>query len=312
MVKTMKKNLIFILLIGLIVLAGFWSVFSPLNNTSEEIIFSVKKGEGSGEISSNLSRQGLIKWAPLFRLYVLVNGMAGDLKAGDYFLSSSMNIPEIAYKLASGQVIKIKVTIPEGFTQKQIEERLGLVLPGDNLEGFLFPDTYEFNFGFTAEEVVKRMKENFEEKLTQQMRQDILFQNKTILEVITMASLIEKEVISLADKKIVSGVLWKRLSIDMPLQVDATLAYLSGQQDWTFDEMRQEIASWKEIDSPYNTYKYLGLPPGPICNPGLDSIVAAIYPQESVYWYYLSTPEGDTVFNETLAGHNAARARYFK
>ena len=308
----MKKNLIFILLIGLIVLVGFWSVFFPLNNTPEEIVFKVERGEGSREISLNLARQGLIRWAPLFRLYVLVNGMAGDLKAGDYLFSSDMNIPEIAYKLASGQVIKINVTIPEGFTQKQIEDRLNLVLPGEELEGFLFPDTYEFNFGFTAEEAVKKMKENFETKLTEQMRQDILSQNKAILEIVTMASLIEKEVISLADKKIVSGVLWKRLSVGMPLQVDATLAYLSGQQDWTFDEMRQEIASWKEIDSPYNTYKYLGLPPGPICNPGLDSIVAAIYPQESVYWYYLSTPEGDTVFNETLAGHNAARARYFK
>ncbi|MDP3995854.1 MAG: endolytic transglycosylase MltG [bacterium] len=309
----MKKYFIFILLIALIVLAGFWLTFSPFSdNATEEVQFSVKKGEGSKDIALNLEKQDLIKWAPIFRLYVLAEGIISDLKAGEYLLSPDMNIPQIADKLARGDVIKISVTIPEGFTVKQIEDKLGFELSGDNLEGFLFPDTYQFSFGFSAEEVIEKMRDNFERKLDGELRDEITRQNKTVLQIVTMASLIEKEVVNLQDKKLVSGILWKRLETGMPLQVDATLVYLSEQEKWTFDETLKGLASFKEIDSAYNTYKYLGLPPGPICNPGLESIIAAVYPAESSYWYYLSTPEGETIFNETLQGHNSARAEYFR
>ena len=308
----MKKYFIFILLIALIASAGFRLAYLPYSQDISESQFSVKRGDGSRDIALNLERHNLIKWAPIFRVYVLARGIAGELKAGEYFLSPSMNIPQIADKLTRGDVIKISVTIPEGFTQRQIEEKLGFELPGGNLEGFLFPDTYQFSFGFSAEEAIEKMRNNFESKLSEELRDDISLQNKTVLEIVTMASLIEKEVISLQDKKLVSGILWKRLEINMPLQIDATLAYLSGQDGWTFDEMRRDISLLKEIDSAYNTYKYLGLPPGPICNPGLESIIAAVYPTESDYWYYLSTPQGETVFNEALQGHNIARAEYFK
>jgi UPF0755 protein len=307
----MKKYLIFILLIILIAAAGFRLTFLPVSgDNAEEVQFSVKKGEGSRDIALHLEKENLIRWAPAFRIYVLSRGIAGDLKAGEYLLSPSMGIPEISEKLVNGDVLKIKVTIPEGFTVKQIEERLGLELLGDDLEGFLFPDTYQFSFGFSGKEAIEAMKDNFEKKLAKDLREEIARQEKTIFEIVTMASLIEKEVISLEDKKLVSGILWKRLEIGMPLQVDATLAYIL-EETWDFDEMRREVALARDIDSPYNTYKYLGLPPGPICNPGLDSMIAAVYPTESDYWYYLSTPQGETVFSETLAEHSAAKNRYF-
>lgn len=121
-----------------------------------------------------------------------------------------------------------------------------------------------------------------------------------------MASLVEKEVKTLEDKKLVSGVLWKRLENGMPLQVDATISYITGKKN------AKILIADTQIDSPYNTYKYRGLPLGPISNPGLDSIVAALYPQESSYWYYLSTPEGQTIFSRTLDEHNQARAKYLK
>lgn len=308
----MGKYFISILLIIMILAVCFWLASLPVSEgDAEQVQFSVQKGDGSKDIALNLEKENLIKWAPVFRIYILAKGITGQLKAGEYLLSPSMTIPEIADKLVRGDVIKISVTIPEGFTVRQIEEKVGFELPGDSLEGFLFPDTYQFSFGFSGKELVGAMKDNFDKKLTEDLREEIARQEKTIFEIVTMASLIEKEVISLEDKKLVSGILWKRLETGMLLQVDATLAYLSGQEGWTFDEMRRDLASLKEVDSAYNTYKYLGLPPGPICNPGLDSIIAAIYPVESDYWYYLSTPQGETVFSKTLQEHNLARAEYF-
>ena len=138
------------------------------------------------------------------------------------------------------------------------------------------------------------------------MRTEILGQEKTIFEIITMASLLEKEVKAFEDKKLVSGILWKRLENKMPLQVDATITYITGKKSSkvSLDETK--------IDSPYNTYKYKGLPPGPISNPGLESIVAAIYPKKLDYLYYLSTPEGETIFSKTFEEHKRAKEQYFK
>jgi len=321
----MKKILIFIIIVAaLFGIVSSWLIFLPMESFSDkQVQFSVKKGEGSRDIALSLERNNLIRWAPMFRIYVLVRGIAGDLKAGEYLLSPSMSIPEITDKFIKGEVIKINITIPEGFTVNMIEERLGLELPGDNLEGFLFPDTYQFSFGFSGEEAVKKMQDNFEKKMTEDLREEIERQGKTIFEMVTMASLIEKEVRTLEDKKLVSGILWKRFKIGMPLQVDATIAYiLELEEDKSssspfaaarvFDEMRREIAAGKEVDSPYNTYKYLGLPVGPICNPGLESIIAAVYPEESDYWYYLSTLEGETIFTRTLEEHNLAKAEHLK
>ena len=221
-------------------------------------------------------------------------------------MTSSESINRIAEKIISGYIAKIVVTIPEGWTQKQIEEMIRLKLPGENLEGFLFPDTYQFPLRVSGEEVVKKMRDNFDKKLTPDLKKEIQRQGKTISEIITMASLIEKEVSKNEDKELVSGILWKRLKNNIPLQVDATITYITGKR--TTKISKEET----QIDSPYNTYKYLGFPPGPICNPGIDSIKAAIYPKNSEYWYYLSTPEGKTIFSKTLEEHNIAKEKYLR
>ena len=132
------------------------------------------------------------------------------------------------------------------------------------------------------------------------MRTEIANQKKSIFDIVTMASLLEKEVSTLSDKKIVSGILWKRLSISMPLQLDSTIIYITGNPNIS--------AKDKLVNSPYNTYKYYGLPKGPISNPGIDSITAAIYPTQTNYLYYLT--DGKTIFSETLEEHNAAKAEY--
>jgi len=341
----------FLTILILIILLGglfLWSgIYFPVEKDSEEKSFLVEKGEGAKEISAGLKEERLIKYGSLFRFYVLAKGVSGELKAGEYSLSRSMNIPDIVEKLVSGDVIKNKITIIEGwnlrdigwgfenkgmFMAEELFELVGFPLidysetedlpePRDfseefsfledkpkelSLEGYLFPDTYELSYDATLEEIVRKVLANFDKKLAPGLREEIASQEKTIFEIITMASLIEKEVRTLEDKKVVSGVLWKRLEHKIPLQVDATITYITGKK--TTKVSKRET----EIDSLYNTYKYRGLPLGPISNPGLESISAAVYPEDSDYLYYLSTPEGETIFSETLEEHNEAKAKYLK
>jgi UPF0755 protein len=343
----MKKTFI-IFIIVLIIGSLFWEIHLPKDSLSEkQVIFNIEKGEGSREISLNLEKEGLIKWGPLFQLYVLTTGASGNLQAGTYLLSPSMNIPEITEKFITGDVLKEKITIIEGWNLRDIGfyfENKGLFQaeelweiagfpaidysrtkdlpkPRDfsenyeflkekpknvGLEGYLFPDTYEIDKEASIEKIVRKMLSNFDKKITADLREEIKKQGKTIFEIVTMASLIEKEVKTKTEKELVSGILWKRLKAGIPLQVDATISYITGKQ--TTKISKEET----QIDSLYNTYKYPGLPKGPICNPGLESILAALYPKNSQYWYYLSTPNGETIFSKTLEEHNLAKAKYLK
>ena len=344
----MRFYCLVIILIILFSLFFLWQwIYWPKNPFSEkEVIFNIEKGQGSKEIAINLGNQGLIKLAPFFRLYIYQRGVSGKLQAGVYQLSPSMDVPQIVEKFVKGDVISEKITIIEGwnlrdigwyfegkgmFRDEELFESVGFPLidyskttdlpkPKDfsqkydfledkpknlNLEGYLFPDTYEINRGATIEEIVRKMLDNFDQKLAP-YRNEISGAGKTIFEIITMASLIEKEVKTKEDKELVSGILWKRRDYNIPLQVDATIAYITGKK--TTEISREET----QIDSPYNTYKYLGLPKGPICNPGLESILSAMYPKISDHWYYLSSPEGKTYFSKTLEEHNIKKAKYLK
>jgi len=296
------------LIVAVILIGGFliWQgIYYPIESGSDEtVMFLVKKGEGAKDISISLKEQGLIRYSSLFRIYTLIEDKAEELKAGEYELSPSMNIPEIVNKLASGDRIKKIITIIEGWTVKDIANYLEVKELNSDLEGYLFPDTYEISPEDGIEEIIEKMLANFDKKLTLELREEITSQGKSIQEIVIMASLIEKEVRTFEDKKIVSGILWKRIESNMPLQVDATITYITGRK--SAEILRQEL----EIDSPYNTYKYKGLPFGPICNPGMESILSAIYPEVSEYWFYLSTPEGETIFSKTLKEHSEAREKY--
>lgn len=307
----MKNKFLILISLVFLVIAFLWQeIYLPKSFSGGEKVFSIEKGQGLNEIAENLEGSGIIKNKLFFTFYSLSNGDSKKLQAGKYALSASMSISEIAKKMISGDTAKTIVTIPEGFTVKEVEEKLNLELPGENLEGFLFPDTYYFPADVTGEEVVKKMRENFDKKITPEIKAEIERQGKTIFEIVTMASLIEKEVYNTPEcpncKNLVSGILWKRLRVGMPLQVDATISYITGKKttEISINETR--------IDSPYNTYKYSDLPVGPICNPGIESIIAALYPEESQYWYYLSAFDGETIFSKTLEEHNIAKARYLK
>lgn len=333
----MKKIVIFLTLstfgIASLILY-FWSgIYLPkLKNFSETKIIQIKKGDALEDIAQKLEKEGLIKKAHFFTFYNFISCNTPRLQAGYYLFSPSMTIPEIVAKMVRGEVIKDKITIIEGWSTKDIAdyfERKNVCQKEDffriifkdfssefdflkdkpknqNLEGYLFPDTYEIIYGEEPETILKRILKNFDKKITQEMRKEIENQKKTIFEIVTMASLLEKEVKTMEEKKLVSGILWKRLENKMPLQVDATINYITGKRT-----TKISIEETK-IDNPYNTYLYLGLPPGPICNPGLDSILAAIYPAKSDYWYYLTTPEGKAIFSKTYQEHLLAKAKYLK
>ncbi|KPJ54997.1 hypothetical protein AMJ47_02990 [Parcubacteria bacterium DG_72] len=300
----------FILIIIILVLSAglliLWGVYSPAGSSEELVVFLVKKGEGLNQIAENLQEQDLIKNKYFFIAYTLFKKQEKDLIAGEYELSYSMNVPKILQKISSGDRIKRIITIIEGWTVKDIEQKLNMGEIDPSLEGYLFPDTYEIHPDDELADIIKKMQDNFNKKITEEIRQKITAQQKALEQVIIMASILEREVQTLEDKKVVSGILWKRMDNNMFLQADATVTYITGGK--STELTKEELA----IDSPYNTYKYKGLPPGPISNPGLNSILAAIHPVKTKYWFYLSTSEAETIFSTTLAEHEAARQKYLK
>ncbi len=310
-----------------------FEVYVPVNPDSHEmVVFTVEKGWGDDDIAGNLQELGIIRSEDFFKFYAILSLKHSALKAGKYNLSPKMSIYEIANKMAKGDIIRNKLIILEGWDEKDIGKYLeskGICSQDDfaslvkkdysaefvflkdkpkdaDLEGYLFPDTYEISEGESCQDVIDTMLSNFDKKLTPELRTEIESDPegapKSIFDIVTMASIIEKEVRTLSDKKIVSGILWKRLAIGMPLQLDSTINYITEKNDPSV------LTRDTKIDSPYNTYKYKGLPAGPISNPGIDSITAAIYPTKTNYLYWLS--DGITHFSETLEQHNEAKSKY--
>ena len=204
---------------------------------------------------------------------------------------------------------RVTVTIPEGSTVSDINAKLSDVgvlqdaRLNPKLEGYLFPDTYEFFIPSGISVVEKKFRENFERKIDNLSLGSA--SKKELADIITIASLVEKEVSGTEDRKIVAGIIKKRIANDIPLQIDASICYIKGNPCLPITEED------KKIDSPYNTYRYLGLPPGPINNPGTDAIEASINPRQSAYWYYLSDQEtGKTIFSKTLDEHNTNVVKY--
>ena len=282
--------------------------------TGEKLI-KIEKGWGSGDVAQKLKDEGVIsnKWAFVF--YVWLRGYNSHLQAGEYLIKTPMSIPKVARMIAFGEVAPnyVKTTIPEGWTNQQIEQRLiayGILKPSDKLpkaeEGYLFPDTYYFEKNSGIEAVVEKMKDNFDDKISAEMKNDIKKQNKNLYDILKMASILEKEVISDEDRAIVAGIFWKRLKNNYPLESCATIAYILGteKKQYTYEDTR--------IKSPYNTYLNLGLPPTPINNPGLSAIKAAIYPKQTDYNFFLTANNGTTIFSKTLDEHNANKKKYLR
>jgi len=291
-------------------------------------VVEVQKGWGSGAIAGLLAREGLIREASAFRRYVRETGLASQLKAGYYELSPSMSIPEVAAKIARGEVIHKRITIPEGFTLEQIAQRaerekicaaqdfrraasdrariklFGLAgADARDLEGFLFPDTYTLPYDVTAEGFVDAMLKRFKAALPELPKEAACPALRTWKGVVTLASLVEAEAKADEERALIAGVYVARLKRGMKLECDATVQYALPER-----KARLLFADL-EIDSPYNTYKHKGLPPGPICSPGEKSLRAAARPEKTDYLYYVARPDGRHVFSRTFAEHQAAIKR---
>ncbi|MCD4762036.1 endolytic transglycosylase MltG [bacterium] len=339
--RLFKFILILLAVAGVVAYLNYRSAIEPISSIAKEVGFTIDKGENVDTISGNLAEKGLIKSAFWFRVYIKQKGQQSALQAGQYALSSSLSVPEIVDYLINGRSLSREraVRIIEGWDIDDIDDyflennivtgnKFINIAKGDmhiwpftflapawfekippkaTFEGYLFPDTYRVFKDASVEDILQKVLENFELKVTPKMIIDLEKQGKTLHEIITMASIVEREVFKESDRAIVAGILYKRLNIGMRLEVDSTINYITGKND--------PAAEYKdlEIDSPYNTYKYYGLPPGPICNPGFSAIKAAIYPETSEYLFYLNRQDTkETIFSKTYIEHLSNKNKYLK
>lgn len=287
-------------------------------------IFVIQKGESLTSVASRLKEEGLIKSPLALKILVLVKGLAGHIQAGDFRLRPSFTTQEIAYVLTHG-TLDIWLTFPEGWRREEFGRRLAANLidfnykeflkETEDLEGYLFPDTYLISKEASSSAVIKIFNRNFEKKFHFELEEEAIKKGLTKNQVLIFASIVEREAKYDKDRPIVAGILLKRWREGWPLQADATVQYALATETCN---LQPEDCNWwspvkkadLQIDSPYNTYKYKGLPPTSICNPGLASIKAVIDPKDSPYWFYLSDQKGMIHYAKTLEEQNENIARY--
>jgi UPF0755 protein len=288
-----------------------------------EQFVEISPGAGSNAIGRLLVQSGVVRDEWTFRLAVYLTGTARELKAGEYRFAGAVSAKEVARKLAHGDVFLRPITFPEGLTIKEMArlfESRGFgtaaafvdaakntspIRPldpkADDLEGYLFPETYNLARRASAASLVSQMTARFNAVFDPALRAEAEAQGKTIREVVTLASLVEKETARAEERPIVAAVYLNRLRIGMGLQCDPTVIYAlerAGKYDGNLT--RENL----RFDSPYNTYRYAGLPPGPIAAPGRSSIEAVLRPAKVDYLYFVSRNDGTHVFATTLAEHN--------
>jgi UPF0755 protein len=331
---------VIILLLAAIAAGGLWfyvsSALKPTPASDQEVRVKIASGSSPATIAHKLEESGIIRNNTIFVWYLKWQGIGAKFQAGEYAMKPGMTNDQIVEMLNSGQTVKeemIRVTIPEGYTVRQIADKLAETnefsaeeflevaesttnnyiadsyrqIPQDptikhHLEGYLFPETYEFAKGTTEEQVVERMLQELDKKLATidvDMEKQLKKLGVSFHQMMTIASLVEREVVVDKERALVAGVIYNRINQKMPLQIDATVQYL-------FDKPKERLFEKDlEIDSPYNTYKIPGIPPGPIGSPSIESIQAALFPEETKYLFYVTKKDGskEHLFAETFEGH---------
>jgi UPF0755 protein len=320
----MRKTQILLFLV-IVISIGFYLFYRegslPVNKTdTKSIIFIVKPGESLNSIANSLSNQGLIRNKIVFYLIVKQLGIERKIQAGDFRLSPSMNAPELAKNLTHG-TLDIWVTLIEGTRKEEMAEVIAKNLDIPEVEfikladeGYVFPDTYLVPNNANVDTVMAIIKKNFSNKFNAELHAQAKNKNLTEKQVLTLASLVEREARQPDTRQKVASIILKRYLNDMPLQIDATVQYALGYQveektwwkkDLTTDDLK--------INSPYNTYINRGLPPGPICNPSLSSIEAVINADPSTpYLYYITDKNGVMHYSATLEEHQANINKYLQ
>ena len=321
-------------------ISGFWGLLAliwiimgllyyqgsrPMNDDTHLQIFEVESGMTLKRVAQKLSTQKLIRSASAFQAIGLIQNKQKLIMVGEYHISSSMLPVEILQRITSGKTVLYPVTIPEGYRITEIAnllEEQGLAnkeiflqqsknlkliegVPVDSLEGYLFPETYNFSKSTSEATIIKKMVDTFKEKVWKKKYHDRAIDlGFSFHEIITLASLIEKETGRDSERKQISSVFHNRLKKNMRLQTDPTVIYAITNFD---GNIRKHDLN---IDSPYNTYRHKGLPPGPIANPGIKSIVSALYPANTSHLYFVSRQDGSHKFSATLNEHNRAVQKY--
>lgn len=338
MKKALKWLSVVVLMIIIVVGAAVTYVYigmQPVKASEQAVKITIKSGTGTAGIASLLEDQGLIKNSFIFKSYLKLKSEGSRFQAGVYEFKPGVTYSEIITKLNTGDVVKaemIRFTIPEGFTVKQIadklveegyaskEQFLKLAKDGSGinndllkrlpanykltflLEGYLFPETYELKKGVSEKEIVGRMLEETSKRLAQipNFDQKLKQRGLSLNELMTVASLVEREVVVDSERKLVAGVIYNRLNKSMKLEIDATVQYV-------LDKPKERLmnSDLRSVDSPYNTYLYEGLPPGPIAAPSLKSIEAALEPEASDYLFYVTKKDGsgEHLFAKTYKEH---------
>ena len=323
--KLMKYKLQSILVFSLIcfgsVIYGFTQ--STTSVIGENFVILVKPGMVANDIGDLLYKQGAIKSIFLFRIVSKVQGMENSLQPGEYVFSKNMTVQQIVAMLSRGETSDEHITIPEGYTVEQIakllqEKQLGSAgifksvaqrfvpytyMVNDNTnvkykaEGYMFPNTYRITKGTTEEQILTMMTLQFDKQFTESMRARAYEIGLSIKDVIILASLVEKEAQLPSDRPIIAGVFLNRLKQNMPMQSCATIQYILGypKAELTVQDT--------EISSPYNTYQHMGLPPGPIANPGIAAINAVLYSQNTEFIYFVADKQGAHHFSKTYEEH---------
>jgi UPF0755 protein len=300
------------------------SLFQPPSHSAKIVRMEVPRNATLRTIAERLEQKGLIRHRYAFMLLVRIMGESGNLKAGEYELQPRMQLLEIMDKLSRGDATAVWFTVPEGYTVAQVAETLGelgmvdrrrflrlvqsdgsrydtgVTAPRRSLEGYLFPDSYKFKKGVGEATIISGMLKNFHTQVVEGLREQIRGDDLSLDKLVILASLIEREARVPEDRPLISAVIRNRMKQKMLLQIDATVLFALGRHK------NRVLFEDLEVDSPYNTYKYPGLPPGPICSPGLDSIKAALNPAKTDYLYYVARADGSHIFSNSLSEHNAA------
>jgi UPF0755 protein len=289
--------------------------------------FTIPRGSGIAAAADTLAARHVVSSRLLFRVYAQIQGLGRTLHPGIYEARPGTAFSELVHKLATGDVVKEKMVVPEGWTAEQIAARIAPIagvpadsvsallldsatarrmrLPGPTLEGYLYPATYVFPLGTPARGVVEALVRRYRQVWTPALRARADSAGLDEREVVTLASIVEKEARVWAERDTIAAVYRNRLRLGMPLQADPTVQYALGehQQRLLYSDIRQVA------DNPYNTYTHPGLPPGPIASPSEGSIRAVLYPAPVDYLYFVARPNGTHVFTRSLAQHNAAKQR---
>lgn len=312
----------------------------PVSNDASPVCVVIPNGSPAKEIALILKKEGVIRSSFVFTLTCRFGGMSSTLKPGVYELNRAMSLQQIIEKLVAAKTVESWVTVPEGYTAKDIGDLLdskklvnssvfvetainrGYEFPAykfiddENLEGYLFPDTYLIGKDADSQQIIRTMLSTFDKKVLTPNRVELRNTinkrfgmdnsnfNEGLRKIITIASIVEREAKTPDDRFLIAAVIWNRLEKNMRLEIDATVSYRPGESK---SNKSKVYYSDLQVDSAYNTYKHNGIPPAPICNPGLASVQAVLNPAQVDYFYYVAKPDGSHVFSRTYKEHLKAK-----